>query len=170
MHIDEEYLDLLSTFMSSIDGPTDIAVAGGAIRDMLFEKEVKDIDVFYTGDITWMPLAYGAKECFTKYDGCNFTLTYEIPANGVPGLPVPIQLIKVEDVNKTIQAFPSNICKCALFLDDGLALASGLLEAAVTKQFDYSLDKMDSDHFKRLKAKYSDWTWLAVAKPTEVPF
>ena len=43
LNIDEDYLKLLSKLMNTIEGPTDMAVAGGAIRDMLFDKEVKDI-------------------------------------------------------------------------------------------------------------------------------
>jgi len=157
LNIDDEYLDLLTAFMKVIEGPDDMAVAGGAIRDMLFDKEVKDIDVFYTGEITKIPKEYKAKECDTKYDGSSFTLTHEIPACNVVNIPVPIQFIQVESIDEIIANFPSNICRCALFRDDGLYIDQDLPKAASKKQHDYLASKLNSDHYLRLRAKYSDW-------------
>jgi hypothetical protein len=48
----EHILDLQAIIAATIEsGATDAIVAGGAVRDMLLGKPIKDIDVFYTGDL-----------------------------------------------------------------------------------------------------------------------
>ena len=61
INLDLEYLYNLNCLIARIracskskimfDGLNKTVVAGGAVRDMLFNKPVKDIDVFYEGEV-----------------------------------------------------------------------------------------------------------------------
>ena len=167
MNIDTDFLLHLNGLMAAIEGPTEIAVAGGAIRDMLFEKEIKDVDVFYSGNITWMPPVWGSKESLHTYKGSDFFLYSELP-NGTLNIPVPIQFINVENVQKAIDSFPSSFCKNALFLDKGLHIDMECMSNSSVNMVDYDHLKKETSHHLRMKAKYHDWNFWYVDK--EVPF
>jgi hypothetical protein len=173
MNIDLEYLDRLLGIMDNIIGPTDIMVTGGAIRDMLFDKEIKDIDIYYTGEIESIYAGYKVQATGIKYEGTTFQITHEISATSVPQLPVPVQLIKVEALEEAVKNFPSSLCRPSFYKTKGLYIPNDTLIWALDNYVDYDINKISSDHYKRMKAKYHDWKFTYVTKPSviaEVPF
>ena len=71
MLIDEEYLDQLNSLLNTISivlpMGANVTCAGGAIRDMLLEGEIKDIDVFIDREIGSIEML---KVCFPKVEVC----------------------------------------------------------------------------------------------------
>lgn len=142
----------LKTFMAPYNK---VVVAGGAIRDMLFNKPVNDIDVFYEGELKEDMLKQYSPNVVTSDsvypDGWNVThnIIYE-------SFPVKVQLIQVENIEKHLETFPSQMMR--LYVDgDGVHnLDSMIIQDALTKTFFW--DKApDLSYYLKIKAKYSDW-------------
>ena len=119
MEIDTDYLSKLDNILlyCILSGAENATVAGGAIRDMLFQKPIKDIDIFYNGEIAISTLNKyfnGVEGLYTKYEDSSFTVTHEIKDNTL--FPIPIQLIQCqEDVKEHIKEFPAETGR--VFLD-----------------------------------------------------
>jgi len=132
-----------------------IVVAGGAIRDMLFNKPVDDIDVFYEGEInesifkSYFPNATTSDTTYP--DGWN--VTHNIMCDSFP---VKVQLIQVENIEKHLKTFPSPMMR--LYVDgNGVhGVDSNVIQDAMSQVFFW--DKApDLNYFLKIKAKYSDW-------------
>lgn len=126
-------------------GAKDIVVAGGAIRDTLLGKPVKDIDVFYTGaieldDESDLAKHYGMKwKNSTEFDEIDSTM-YEEEGITVTNtnllfqdIPYPVQLIEVngnsiQDIVNHIVAFPCGLSKAILHEEGTLSLANDFLQ------------------------------------------
>lgn len=104
-------------------GASHVTIAGGFVRDFLAQKPIADVDVFYQGDLDEEKVkAYfsvGTKDLH-NYDDGEFHVTH--PELYLPGLEIPIQLIKV---NPTISLstfflinFGCELSKC--WIEDGL--------------------------------------------------
>lgn len=101
MHIDYELLRIYSKIQDILlaAGAEETAVAGGAIRDMLLEKPIKDIDVFYVGalDDGLVTQNFTHDMENTKpsdYEESTFKVAYGRLL--YKDCPYPIQLIKVD--------------------------------------------------------------------------
>lgn len=142
----------LVSFMSPY---SKVVVAGGAIRDMLFNKPVSDIDVFYEGELKEDML----KQYFpniTTSDSVypdGFNVTHNLVCNMFP---VKVQLIQVKDIAKHIETFPSPMMRM-WFDSDGLhGLDSAVISDAKVKVFFWD-QEVDLPYYKKIKEKYSDW-------------
>ncbi len=163
VEIDFEYLDKLGSILSKVYFSTGklqtyakCAIAGGAIRDMLLQKPVNDIDVFYEGELSDKSLNNffkTVKSSETNYpDGFNVTHTVALT-----GLPVPIQLIQVKNIQDHIDTFPTPMSRVWYSQDSGLGgVDMDFVHQAINKQFLWD-SKVDMPYFDKIKAKYSDW-------------
>ncbi len=163
VEIDFEYLGRLSSILSKVYFSSGklgtfnkCVIAGGAIRDMLLQKPVNDIDVFYEGELSDKSLNNffkTVKSSETNYpDGFNVTHTISLE-----NLPVPIQLIQVKDIKKHIETFPTPMSRVWYSHENGLGgVDMDFVQQAVTKQFLWD-SKVDMPYFDKIKAKYSDW-------------
>ena len=142
----------LKTFMAPYNK---VVVAGGAIRDMLFNKPVSDIDVFYEGELKgdvlkkYFPNVVTSNSVYP--DGFNVTHNFMCDM-----FPVKVQLIQVENIEKHLETFPSPMMR--LYVDgDGIhGLGSQMIQDALTQIFFW--DKApDLSYYLKIKSKYSDW-------------
>lgn len=168
MNIDNSYLAKLSTLLWKLRncGIEDPLIAGGAIRDMLFEKPIKDIDVFYSkGSFKDKPNLL-EKTYFTEtgntppeYEGCAFSLKHNLYNKEFPG--IKIQLIKVEDPFKAVNEFPIDLCRVSFGRSSSggaetLNLPPELLADIPSKKC-WHESSTKPDYLEYIKDKYSGW-------------
>lgn len=152
-------------------------IAGGAVRDTLLSRPVKDIDVFVTLDRSeedWSdtePMRLRVAQLQALFPGATSTVTsessyvsgeeevyatYEI--HGAGGL--PLNVIFVSNFYAALNEFPDTISQA--YILDG--------EAATSAAFDLSKDSLiiqtrlplDDKRNVRLMPKFSDFTWDVV--------
>ena len=130
-------------------------VAGGAIRDMLFNKPIDDIDVFYEGELKEDMLKQYFPNIVTSDsvypDGFNVTHNFMCDM-----FPVKVQLIQVKNIEAHLKTFPSQMMRMWLNGDGLHGLDSIVFQDAITKVFFWD-QEVDLSYFKKIKAKYSDW-------------
>lgn len=152
MLIDAEYLTKLEGILICVDlaGADDSIVAGGAIRDMLLEKEIADIDVFITGEVTEKSL----KTFFDKVEECDNGMYEESKFNvmfkcSVAGIPVPIQIIQVKgSIEEHINAFPCSLSRVFYTREEGLV--------GITYSFLWQAQKGQLFFDKKVNMQYVD--------------
>lgn len=165
LELDLEYLTNLISLISKIKVCTKkssfmspynkTVVAGGAVRDMLFNKPVNDIDVLYEGELNesmvkqYFPNVVTSDSVYP--DGFNVThnLMYD-------KFPVKVQLIQVKDIAKHLETFPSPMMR--LYVDDeGIhGMDTCVFQDALAKTFFWD-QAPDLSYFLKIKDKYSDW-------------
>ena len=142
----------LKTFMAPYNK---VVVAGGAIRDMLFNKPVSDIDVFYEGELKGDVLKQYFPNVITSDsvypDGFNVTHNFMCDM-----FPVKVQLIQVKDIAKHIDTFPSPLMRLYIDSDGIYGMDSCMFQDALTKTFFWDKE-VDLSYFLKIKSKYSDW-------------
>lgn len=162
VEIDFEYLEILGSLLSKVTFCGGMGtfipctIAGGAIRDMLLQKPVSDIDVFYEGDLKESVLNLHFKNVkstnSTYPDGFNVTHNIEYGS-----IPVPIQLIQVQNIQKHIDKFPTPLSRVQYSHKNGLeGVNMDFVYFVSNKCFEWD-DKVDMYYFDKLKEKYSDW-------------
>lgn len=166
LELDLEYLTNLTKLITKVKMSTKLTssmlspygravVAGGAIRDMLFNKPVSDIDVFYEGEINdllfkqYFPNSITSETVYP--DGWNLThnIMYE-------HFPVKIQLIQVKDIAKHIETFPSPMMRMWLDMEGIHGLDAAAMTDAKDKVFFWD-QQVDLGYFLKIKDKYLDW-------------
>ena len=173
IELDLEYINNLITLISKIKFSSKlkpfmapynkIVVAGGAIRDMLFNKPVDDIDVFYEGEInesifkSYFPNATTSDTTYP--DGWN--VTHNIMCDSFP---IKVQLIQVENIEKHLKTFPSPMMRLYVDGNGGVhGVDSTVIQDAMSQVFFW--DKApDLNYFLKIKAKYSDWKHVFMEK------
>jgi hypothetical protein len=166
MFLDAEYLSKLRYILSAIEsaGGKECCVAGGAIRDMLFEKPIKDIDIFYKETLDNDVLNndfLNVKEAITlKYEDSGFVVTH--PNLQHSYVPVTIQLIQIQTgtVVDTILDFPCSHNNSYLNIKQGLIIPLSVISSYENKTF--TVNNVDKDYLKRIKYKYSDWKCISL--------
>lgn len=126
-------------------------IAGGAIRDFIFDKSINDIDVFYVGEcpevipITPVPeVPYG--------DTTECTLTHE----GIFGS-YKVQFIRInndEHISYIVEQFPCSISKC-FALTGTLYLETSFLESAFNAKV-YWDEFVDVSYQDKIITKYPE--------------
>lgn len=159
-------MDVLKQF-----GAKDIVVAGGAIRDALLGKPIKDIDVFFTGELDIDDSTPKAKEHGVKWDTDDDevdSFSYEgssIEVTSVPllfeGIPYPVQLIQVkgnsmDNIISIVEAFPCGLSKAILHVDGTLSVASDFLQSEYFKVIAYT-PEAPPKYKKKMVAKYPEY-------------
>jgi hypothetical protein len=174
VEIDFEYLNLLGTLLNKVTFSGGMskfikcAVAGGAIRDMLLQKPVSDIDVFYEGDLNEKSLSsyfHQIKGTSQTYpDG--FSVTHTVM---MIDLPVPIQLIQVKNIEKHIATFPTQMSRVWYAHEDGLHGVDLDFVYNVTQNEFVWDSKVDMPYYDKIKEKYSDWKHVFLT-PKDNPY
>ena len=165
LELDLEYLTNLNKLVSKVKICTKlggimspygkVVVAGGAIRDMLFNKPVSDIDVFYEGEINdllfkqYFPNSVTSDTVYP--DG--FNVTHNIMHEHFP---VKIQLIQVKDIAKHIETFPSPMMRMWFNTEGIHGLDAAVMADAKDKVFFWD-QQVDLGYFLKIKNKYLDW-------------
>jgi len=172
LFIDEEYLTKLEGILTCVElaGADDSVIAGGAIRDMLLEKEIADIDVFIKGEVTEKSL----KPWFNKIELCDNGMYEENTFNvmfkcSMPGIPVPIQIIQVKgSLAEHIKAFPCSLSRVFYTREQGLGgITYHFLWEAQKEQlfFDH---KVNMQYVDKMTKKFPEFK-VAYAKPEYAP-
>lgn len=153
-------------------GAKDICVAGGAIRDTLLGKPVKDIDVFYTGTIYLDDTSELAKHYGMKWDTDEDevdTVTYKdsnievTPTNLLfQDIPYPVQLIGVkgeslEHIMDLIAGFPCGLSKVCLTQEGGLCVWPEFLQNEFFKIVSYT-PETPAKYKAKIQKKYPEYT------------
>ena len=185
INLDLEYLHNLNCLIARIracskskimfDGLNKTVVAGGAVRDMLFNKPISDIDVFYEREIVDLLFKHYFPNSITSDtvypDG--FNVTHNIIHEDFP---VKIQLIQVKDIAKHIETFPSPMMRLWFDIEGIHGLGGDVCADAKAKVFFWDR-KVDLGYYLKIKEKYSDWKhefleeeYNPVPEETEVDF
>lgn len=143
-------------------GAKDCMVAGGAVRDMLLEKPIKDIDVFYTGEISDFtedePVEEEQEE--KKKEAKVYMETgWEVTSNCTRDyLEYPVQLIKVKegDLLDHLKTFGVGLSKVAIS-SEGILLLNEFIQDSFLEDltFEYGCSK---DYMKKIKDKYPNYS------------
>jgi Poly A polymerase head domain len=158
VNLDLAYLSKLTTILlrTGFCGASNCCVAGGAIRDMLLNKPVSDIDVFYEGTVNTKTLqAYFEQVQETDIPNYpeGFNVTHKLKQVGIP---VPIQLIQVNNIEEHIKTFPSPMMRMWFDMEGLHGLSPGVIADANSNVFFWD-QKVDLPYFLKIKNKYSDW-------------
>lgn len=170
-------LNINSTFFNTLDEILKIAIrvfggklmiAGGAVRDTLLNKPVKDIDIFiYDDDIDadelLKDLALFDKLCHstTDYDstdkivyGDSDQMTRLVDVSATKW-GIPIQLVFVKDLNKHFDTFSVNLSKVKYSVE-GLTMTREFINDFMLKQLTVN-SPVKPDYVDKISKKYSDY-------------
>lgn len=156
-------------------------IAGGAVRDTLLAREVKDIDVFVELDRSeedWSdptPMRARMVKLTGLFPGAGFVTTsessyisaeeeevyatYEIRRDDE----LPINVIFVSNFIAALNEFPDTISQ-AYIADEGTAATSEDFEAALASLVIKTRLPLDDKRNVRLMSKFADFTWDVVPK------
>lgn len=172
MLVDAEYLTKLEGILTCVGmaGAHDSAIAGGAIRDMLLEKEIADIDVFIRGEVAEKSL----KCFFDKVEVCDNGMYEESAFNvmfkcSVAGIPVPIQIIQVKGIiEEHINAFPCSLSRVFYTREYGLGnITYQFLWQAQKEQLLFDR-KVNMQYLEKMTKKFPEFK-VVYAKPEYAP-
>jgi len=175
MLIDAAYLKLLDNLLFKISlalpPGAKVVVAGGAIRDMLLEKEIADIDVFIEDDVEkniklhmWFTKVELCE--YGLYEDSSFNVLYKITDKDFP---VPIQIIKVTGtVEEHIEKFPLSLSRVFYSEEKGLQnITPKFLKESLGQQVLF--DKpVNYQYLDKMKQKFPNWM-VSFAKPEYNP-
>ena len=87
-----DYNGLLTLLRMNNPSGFNFCIAGGAIRDLIFSKEIADIDVFYWGPVGQI---FDTYRVVVPYgEGSNYQVTHEFPWSKRE-ITYKVQLIKI---------------------------------------------------------------------------
>lgn len=157
MNFNIEFFNKLATLCSLVEqaGGKNVWVAGGAVRDTLLDREVKDIDIFYEGELDDCPFEIVVK----GYDQVDYSetesyLSHQMCAH--PGIAYPIQLIHAENVTTCLDKFPCNISKVAVDADCSLHLSAAFMEGYMHENVEFYAG-CSEEYKERIGKKYATW-------------
>lgn len=172
MLVDADYLNKLNTILSSVYlacGERGV-IAGGAIRDMLLEKEIADVDLFLTENVTEKSL----KLWFDKVEPCENGMYEDNKFNVlfkcfISYIPVPIQIIQVKGpIAEHINDFPCSLSRVSYSTEQGLCgIGKEFLLEAQAKLLLFDR-KVNSQYVEKMAKKFPEYT-LQYAKPEYAP-
>ncbi len=164
--IDNNYLEKLDSLISFLyeegtDG-FDCCIAGGAIRDSLLFKPIKDIDVFYTlpyifGNPAFSVVKKQPTDLEDAYPSGVWVVTHQ--QCKLLGLNYPIQLIKCLDIDEQIESFGVNLSK-VWYGADGLWMSNEFRKDAKDMTLTFTGDLVTENYIKKIKDKYPTFTPL----------
>lgn len=159
MNYDIETVEKYQEILGKLEQFVEPVVAGGAIRDMLLNKPVKDIDIFYKGKLPDSVV----KQLFTveakydkAYDNSEFQVFYsKVFYNNVT---LPIQLIETKEDPRSIiiDDFGVNLSKVWL-TRAGLVIPNEFLLDASLKILTFKPNCKQS-YVERIIDKYPEYT------------
>lgn len=159
---------LLSTyeimlFRTLASGADDCIVAGGAIRDMLLDKPISDVDIFYEGSLnqnklleffTWGDNSAESLQEDYESAGSLWSLTYGNMKCKYSGMKV--QFINVQNVYEHIDTFGCNISKVWYHDANGLMLTQEFMDGVMYKTLDFEGCTREK-YAEKIIAKYPEY-------------
>jgi hypothetical protein len=188
MQLDHFHFDELDKLIATVQacGGEHVTVAGGAVRDSVLEKPIKDIDVFYEGELNEEAVQSffgkkkegGEKPPEPKRPGLNVSdaefdawvaafdewvdtygeTDFEVSSYGGSSFSFEgktIQLVKVDDVDKTIAEFPCIISR--MFYSEGMLVIPKEVIRDVCLGILSFTDDCNDSYKTRISTKYSDY-------------
>lgn len=161
MEIDPDYLDELGFLLEvlQIQGVENAIIAGGCLRDMLLQKPITDIDVFYTGDIPELhpSLVFGNVEmCAVEYENTGWQVTHDM-THKTFGISIQMIHVKNKTIKEHIDTFPTCLSRISYTKDEGLeGIDSQFIICCVDKHLVFDR-KVDQSYLDKMKAKFPDW-------------
>lgn len=159
MNYDIETVEKYQEILGKLEQFVEPVVAGGAIRDMLLDKPVKDIDIFYKGNLPDSVV----KQLFTieaKYDKAYEESTFKVFYSKVfyNNVKLPIQLIETKEDPRSIiiDDFGVNLSKVWL-TRAGLVIPNEFLLDASLKILTFKPNCKQS-YVERIIDKYPEYT------------
>lgn len=178
-------LDLESPFFAHLDDIIskaeqcfdNVMIAGGAIRDTLLGKKVKDIDIYIEandyGEQDYLKFgklvgrsSISVNEAFYGGDGNTMSEIVDYDAdNSFPLLQSPIQLIIVKDLAEHFDTFTIGLSKVK-YTADGLTMSKEFMHDVKYKQLTVNLatgqqsadqKAQKEEYITKVAKKYSDW-------------
>ena len=159
-----QYFDWLEQIIEAVEecGGESVSIAGGAIRDIILDKPITDIDVWYTQplDKDKIPKIFKVEKVSSHepYEqGEDDYFNVEFPQVKFKDFEYPIQLINTTDIKKRIECFPVNVSKIS-FDKDGLHMTKEFLFGMNEKWLIFDTDCPDK-YKEKIIAKYSDYMY-----------
>lgn len=140
----------LSPLFKKLNG-LNFIVAGGAVRDTIFDKEVADIDIFYTSVIPNDVISYlSLEEVELSYSNTEFDITHEGMYCGTK-----VQLIKVIGMitQEVIATFPCSISQ--VFIKHNKLYSTPFFLKSFSNIVEWKLGAPEN-YFLKIRAKYPD--------------
>lgn len=154
--VDFDHLRMLKKIVAAIP-KQDATISGGAIRDMLLGKEIKDIDVFYSGKLNKLPSGFtqGKKSDTAPYEGEDFEKEFDdIYFEGCV-YPIQMMALKEHPVNY-MDKFPCNLSKVAMSRLGDLVITPEFLQDVELEMLTFS-DECPSWYKKKIHDKYPEY-------------
>lgn len=166
MNYDIKFIAKISVMLNrlALRGVKEAIVAGGAVRDMLLEKPISDIDVFYTGDFKQAPEDtndgwFNFKACdFPEYLENSFNVTHEGYYIGIPDIKVQLIKVKYNPVEYINGTFDADICLCYIS-EDAICLTTSFLNCVKNNDLGVIKTKTNKKHLEKLMLKYPTYTY-----------
>lgn len=154
-------------------GAVETIVAGGAIRDMLLGRPIKDIDVYYVGDLDPYKLSVFEKKetpSVEDYEGVEFKVSH--PHLTMEGCSYPIQLMKVEiplgQLDEWIlDTFDCNLSKVGF--GEHLEISQQFLDDVEMEMMTFP-KPVSEKYMKKMTDKYPDYIVNGEVKPDDFDF
>jgi hypothetical protein len=178
LNIDYQRLQLYDAILDAVleSGASAVTIAGGAIRDMLLERPIKDIDVLYTmpkvektepnGWLAWDEykeideeiikkyFTYGQKTA-ADYEDDTFTITHPHLIWKDDLTNTQIQLIFVQnDPDEYVQEFPCTLSRVAY--GNELSISNEFMYAAENQLLVFT-DDCSETYQEKMYAKYPEF-------------
>lgn len=167
MNVDYALIKNIQKLLSEVraSGADDCLVAGGAVRDMLLDKPIKDIDVFYTGELGDLesvdtPVEEEQKEKEKEKVPYPIDVGWEVTGNiKRPYLEYPVQLIKVtlgtieEHVADTFGVGLSKV----MIDQGGLIMLNDFLQDSFLEDLTFQFG-CSKEYMEKIQAKYPNYS------------
>jgi len=151
----------LTSLLKVLSVHNNCVIAGGAIRDCIFGKNVNDIDVFYWEefDFSGLPIYVGPTITINDSSYNNHVCTHKgyITLNGASFF---IDYIRISpaclSLKQVLESFPINVSQVALDSMGNLYHTDAFLKCVEDKTLIFSPD-CPMDYKQKIQAKYDDW-------------
>lgn len=169
MNVDLDILTIYHNILTNVKqaGADCAIVAGGAVRDMLLDKTISDIDVFYENSISieeqcldWDILKLLFKNnpsvclsIFEDYDNPEWTVTHGNLLHKHSGFKV--QLIKVDNVYEHVNTFGCNLSKVIYSAENGLIMSEEFLDSVRFGVLEFT--EVKETYKNKIMAKYPEY-------------
>ena len=171
MKNDLQHLELLQTVLDKLalcGVPLEnMEIAGGAVRDMLLEKPIKDIDVFFEGKFDEelikkhfivLKKEPDEEEWYREFENKTTkeeTWVVDYQRLSLEGCEYPIQLIRTKEICAQIKTFGCNLSKVA-YGSGGLFLSNEFLTDQYLKILTFT-DTCTENYSKRMQNKFPEY-------------
>lgn len=143
LKLNTELFETYETIMGQLlqCGADQVMVAGGAVRDVLLDKPIKDIDIFYTGELdvlkvydyfNQIPTRFGDDlNMFYDNEDNDWIVTYNRMRSKLTKH--PLQFIQCKDFTAHLKTFGVGLSQVALLADGTLWITPEFMKDVTTE-------------------------------------